>query len=312
MAILLIIWVYLAKSFHLPAHGYGNPQYLPLGLANPYFVRFASDPNTSVLDDAKALNPTFFSLWIGNNDVLGYAAGGGEGDWITHADSVSMAIEFILAQLTATGAKGVIANLPDMMAAPYFTVMKAKVPYNGLVLTRQGQVDSLNFAYSQLGITFQLGQNPFIVEDAVTHYPRQMVATDIFLLTLPTDSLQCYGWGSAVPIPHRFILDAAETTAVNNAIAAYNLKIKELAVGYDLALVDVFSLMQDLKEGIISDGVTLTTEFVTGNTFSLDGIHLTQMGYAYIANQFVIAINEKYGSSIPTVSIANYPSVVLP
>lgn len=33
---------------------------------------------TSVLSDAMAKKPTFFSLWIGNNDVL-YASSGGSG-----------------------------------------------------------------------------------------------------------------------------------------------------------------------------------------------------------------------------------------
>ena len=54
------------------------------------------------------------------------------------------------------------------------------------------------------------------------------------------------------------------------------------------------------------------TDFVTGNAFSLDGIHLTQMGYAYIANQFILGINSKYGSNLPTVSLTNYQSVILP
>ena len=63
-----------AKSFHLLAPGYGNIANLSLGLANPYFVRMTgATPNASVLDLALAQAPTFFSLWIGNNDVLGYA-----------------------------------------------------------------------------------------------------------------------------------------------------------------------------------------------------------------------------------------------
>jgi hypothetical protein len=34
---------------------------------------------TSVVAYAAAQAPTFFSLWIGNNDVLGYATTGGDG-----------------------------------------------------------------------------------------------------------------------------------------------------------------------------------------------------------------------------------------
>ena len=218
----------------------------------------------------------------------------------------------LLTNLTSGGAKGAIANIPDMLSAPYFSFMNTKVPYNGLVLTSQAQVDALNAAYQPLGITFALGQNPFIVQDATSPYPRQMKSTDIFLLTLPTDSLQCFQYGSAIPIPHKYILDETEAANVNNAIQAYNQLISDLASQYDLAFVDAFGVVQDLKDGIVSEGITLNTDFVTGNAFSLDGIHLTQIGYAYIANQFIMSINSKYSSNIPTVSLTNYQSVILP
>jgi len=304
-----------AKSFHLLAPGYGNPAYIELGLANPYFVRFAQNGETSsVLTDAVAMSPTFFSLWIGNNDVLGYAADGGQGDWITMGDTVAGSINGILQTMTeVVGAKGVIANLPDIMTAPYFTYMGTKIPYNGLVLTRQGQVDSLNFAYQALGITFELGQNPFIVEDAATGLPRKMLDTDIFLLTLPTDSIKCYGYGSAISIPHKYILDANEISNVNNAVAEYNGIIGNLATTYNLAFVDINKYFKDVAEsGVTQDGESLTIEFITGGIFSLDGIHLSKKGYALIANQFIMAINEKYGANVPQVSVVDYPGIEFP
>jgi hypothetical protein len=68
-----------AKSFHLGAAEYGNAAGVALGKANPYYVRFASSATSSVLQDAVSQSPTFFSLWIGNNDVLSYATNGGKG-----------------------------------------------------------------------------------------------------------------------------------------------------------------------------------------------------------------------------------------
>lgn len=300
-----------AKSFHLLAPGYGD--FAGIGTyANPYYARFASSAVSTVIGDAIDMEPTFFSLWIGNNDILGYASSGGASDSITGVDSYAYFMNTILMSITATGAKGVIASIPDMMKSPYFAFMSTQVPYNGLVLTRQGQVDSLNFAYQPLGITFSLGQNPFIVEDAVTHFPRQMKDSDIFLLTLPTDSLQCFFMGSSVPIPHKYILDEDETENVNNAIDAYNEIIASLAAQYDLGYVDTYQMMSDLEEGIITDGVTLTTEFVIGNAFSLDGVHLTSMGYAFIANMFINEINKKFNANLPVVSVTSYSSVILP
>src|SRR5690606_16453345 len=41
-----------AKSFHLVAPGYGNPAGIAAGMANPYFARFASSDNATVIGDA--------------------------------------------------------------------------------------------------------------------------------------------------------------------------------------------------------------------------------------------------------------------
>jgi len=68
-----------AKSYHLVAPGYGNLEGVLGGTANPYYARFASSPMATVIGDAVAQSPTFFSVWIGNNDVLGYATSGGLG-----------------------------------------------------------------------------------------------------------------------------------------------------------------------------------------------------------------------------------------
>ena len=68
-----------AKSFHLLASGYGNVAGLATGTANPYYVRIASSPDATIIGDAAAQGPTFFSLWIGNNDILSFATSGGAG-----------------------------------------------------------------------------------------------------------------------------------------------------------------------------------------------------------------------------------------
>lgn len=126
-----------AKSFHLLAPGYGNPAGLGTApaTANPYFVRFASTPATSsVLSDALAQDPTFFSLWIGGNDVLGYATNGGVptsqdpilGNDITPPATFEVVYKQLIAQLTTGGRKGVVANLPYINTLPFFTT----VPYN--------------------------------------------------------------------------------------------------------------------------------------------------------------------------------------
>lgn len=318
-----------AKSYHLLAAGYGNPAN-GAGNYNPYFTRFASDPATSTVLDELPGSFTFFSLWIGSNDVLGYAYNGGENDEITPTADFEAAMTGILEILTASGAQGIIANIPDITALPLFNA----VPYNALVLSAEDAA-ALNGAYDQVeaqlqqnGITYEYpftfteGPNGFLVQDATLPLPpplnvRQLQEGEMIILTVPQDSLMNHGMGSfdlvnMVPygIPDKYVLDAIETSEIETAIAAFNSTIFTMAESYDLALVDFYAFTQTLAStGYSEAGITFTNEFITGNAFSLDGVHPTQMGYAVIANLFIDAINEKYGAKIPGVWAADYPGI---
>lgn len=121
-----------AKSFHLLFDGYGNPANLASATANPYFVRIASSPTATVLEDAMAQNPTFFTLSeIGAGDVLGYALTGGDGsDPITSEAIFNASFNALVGTLTSAGAKGVVANAPYITDLPHFTT----VPHNPVPL----------------------------------------------------------------------------------------------------------------------------------------------------------------------------------
>ncbi|MGQ3579592.1 SGNH/GDSL hydrolase family protein [Ornithobacterium rhinotracheale] len=162
-----------AKSYHLLASGYGNPTLLEQKLANPYFVRFASQPNASVLSDALAQKPTFFTLWIGNNDVLGYAMNGAastdqkgnlkpttyNSNDLSDANLVAGSIKTLVEKLTTTGAKGAVANLPYVEDIPYFTTVPAE-PLSPLNKSYAAQIQILNGFYSKLNQVFDLLKTP--------------------------------------------------------------------------------------------------------------------------------------------------------
>lgn len=138
-----------AKSFHLLAPGYGSIANFP-DAANPYFIRMASAPDATVIGDAMAMSPTFFSLWIGNNDVLGYATSGGDGsDSITEKATFDFALTTLVQTITSAGAKGIISNIPNVADAPYFTT----VPHAPLDPTNPDfgpQIPTLNGIFGQL------------------------------------------------------------------------------------------------------------------------------------------------------------------
>lgn len=317
-----------AKSFHLITPGYAA--------LNPYFGRFASSPTTSVIADASAQDATFFSCWIGANDVLTYAIAGGAADSITDINTFSYSVDLILDYMTANGAKGVVANIPDITSIPYFTFMNTQLPYVGLVLDAE-QAATLNFAYASfeqylnsLGVTwsygfnFVEGPNAFVVEDETIPLPapfnvRQMTAGELFLLTLPTDSLINHGMGSvnqagAQPVPYgipdKYFISLAEKTEIQEAVAAYNNVLAGLANSYGLAFADMHAkLAEAASTGIEWDGILFTADFITGNSFSLDGVHMTGQGYALATNFFIDAINAKYNSQIKYVGPNRYPGI---
>lgn len=146
-----------AKSFHVLASGYGNIENLATGKANPYYVRHATSPNATILSDAMALDPTFFTNWIGSNDVLAYAMSGGVGksqegnldpstygaNDITDLQVFTSTYRTIVNTLTSKGAKGIVATIPSVTSIPYFTT----VPYNPLtpeLLGGSTVIDQLN------------------------------------------------------------------------------------------------------------------------------------------------------------------------
>ena len=279
------------------------------GYANPFYQRMASHPtNASMLTDAIAQNPTFFSLLIGSDDVMTYAMAGGSAGSITSLAAFNIAIDSIISGLTKNSAKGVIGNIPDLMDLPFFTT----IPYNGLTLT-QALADQLNPLYAPLGISFIAGDNPFIVADADSTLGFRKIQPDEFLvLTTPLDSIKCYNWGSLTPIPERFCLKKSEIDAIQTAITNYNIKLRTVAQAKGLAFVDVNAFYKKIKSGIVYNGVAINAEFVKGGMFSLDGIQLNPLGNAMLANEFIKAINQTYSSTIQQVDVTKYRGVVFP
>jgi len=327
-----------AKSYHLAAAGYGNLAGVPGGLASPYFARFASSSSTSILADALVQNPTFFSLWIGGNDVLGYATTGGDGtNPITPTATFDAAYNDLATQLSAGGRKGVVANLPYINTLPFFRT----VPYNPVALdaTKAAQLNAgyaaynngLLFAVANLGlpaeeaarrkVVFQVGQNPVIIVDSyltnLTGFgiPSYRPATKEDFLVLPSRNFigTLVGGnpaavnGVSVPLADKWVLCFNEAAEIKTATDSYNVTIAAAAAAHNLAFVDAKATMDQLLNGGIRFGnYHMTTSFVTGGAFSLDGVHPCARGYALIANKFIQAVNAKYGSTVKTVDLGMY------
>ncbi|MEE4175909.1 MAG: hypothetical protein V2I46_00220, partial [Bacteroides sp.] len=270
---------------------------------NPYFGRFAPNQMASMLEATLQVNPTFYALWIGNYDVMGYAISGGEGDVITELGTFNNSLNAILDGLSSSGAAGAVANIPSFKDIPFFTT----VPINSLQLTQE-LADQLNLGYAaynqgaaQIGvpeINFQAGYNYWVIQD--TSFPYNMLGSlrqirdgEYLLMSVPQDSLKCAYWGSQVPIPGRYTLIAPEVEKISSATNAFNIAISDAVDGRNATLVDINMAFDMLgRTGFTIDGITLTNEFVSGNVFSLDGLHLTGQGNAFVARLFIEKIND--------------------
>jgi len=361
-----------AKSFHLLAPGYGNVAGVPTGAANPYYARFASSSTSTVIEDAASLNPSFFSLWIGNNDILSYATSGGVGvDQLGNYDPSSYGSNDItdpivfagaysaqVNALTAGGAKGVLINIADVTSIPYFTTVPAQsIPLDAATaaalnaqfaayntqalpgLVSFGVITAAEAALRQ--VNFSAGMNyPIMVDDNLTDIGgylqgppfnldpltagllsqlRQVKANDLIVLTAasvlgttPDPGNPQFVIGVSIPLEDQYVLSNIEQGYVANASSAYNATINAIAAANDLGYVDAKTALAEVaNQGVSYDGGVLTSKFVTGGAFSLDGVHPTPRGYAYTANTIIDVINAKYNATIPKVDIGSYGTIMV-
>lgn len=279
-------------------------------VGNPYFERLLPDntaPTYRYFDYANAQNHTFFTFWLGNNDVLGYATNGAvtnPGDPTTVLTSVSTFTqrygEFINA-LTDKKQKGVVATIPDVTAVPYFTTV-----------TRAALLAGANAAGANV-------KDLYIISSTGN---RAATDQDLFVLPFSSSGLlgkptpgnpAPYGLHPNNPIESKYVLDPEEVAIIKKQVEQFNNVIKSTAESKGLAVADAHTYLNKVNNpGILYNGIAINAKFITGNAFSLDGIHLTPMGNAMIANLFIDAINAKYDSRIPKVDATQYRGVIIP
>jgi len=285
--------------------------YQPYGNLNGYYERLlpgnAGTNTTTYLDFVTAKPFTFFSNWLGNNDALGYATSGGAGDVLTDKATFAGLYNLLIGRLTATGAKGVVGTIPDVTSVPYFNTITVGAVL-GAVQKQNPQVQALFINALVSGTTFA---------------PRAATAQDLIVLTFPTSKIGQptvtpygtlpYGLTPYTPIENQYVLDANEVALTQDYVQYYNATIKSVAAAKGLAVFDAYTFLNNIKQhGLVEDGISLSSNYISGGIFSLDGVHLTPRGYAIVANEFIKAINAKYGSTIPLTNVSEYSGVKFP
>ncbi len=229
-------------------------------------------------------NPTFVSIWIGNNDVLPPALSGFATGAPTAVDSFVANYDKMISELTA-GAPGLGGLL---IGVANTSVIAAVFPVDSL----------LNDPVLDAEFNAAAGTTVPIASDCVGAHA--LVSIDIIAAIRAHQVPAAIGCATTDP----FTLNTLKQGVITASVTAYNAHIQSVATSNGFAYVDVNPLIARLKaQGLIStvpNFLSPTNPF--GPIFTLDGVHPSALAQQILANAFITAINAKYGSAIDTVA----------
>lgn len=268
-----------------PADGYDNLGISGAVVANALSKTTGDDPTNyfdlvlqgqgTMLRQALAQRPTFVTVELGVNDAVRAVLAGTDAALITSGEFQALYTQVMDSLVAAPTAPGLaLMNIPNVTDIPFATAI-------GLDVVGPGGVVRL--------------------KDAAGPLP------DGSRILLTAGELIAGGYGLpglAPPLPDSLVLTVAEVANIEAAVAAYNAVIAQQASARGAALADAHGLFARAHaEGIVVAGTRYTTAYLRGGLFSRDGIHPSSLGHGLLANEFIRAINARFGGSIPAVDL---------
>jgi|WetSurMetagenome_2_1015567.scaffolds.fasta_scaffold26220_2 lysophospholipase L1-like esterase len=209
------------------------------------------------------LAPTFVIIWIGANDVLGGAVTGNP-NYTVPASAFAQIFPAIVGSMAQTGAKMVLANIPDVTVLPVLS--------KGSFLAAQGMPIA------------KFGMGP---DDYATPYSHEHIK----LILEGKDS---------GPLGPGEILHAADVPKIQAILEADNQVIAAVGAQFHAPVVDMHTIFNKIKKHgyKLPNGQVLTADYL-GGLFGIDGTHPTTTGQAILAKEFTKTINAYYHTSLP-------------
>jgi lysophospholipase L1-like esterase len=244
---------------------------------------------------AVASKAALYTVWLGNNDVLGAVVRGVAQDGVTLTPAAAFRTAYgqVLSALATTGGKIVVATIPDVTAIPYATTIP---PFVVNPSTRQPVLVN-GSPVALLGPT-----GPLSTGTLVTLAASSLLAKGV---GVPTTL-----GGTGLPLPGEVILDQAEVATIQDRVRQDNQAIRDAAQANGATVLDLNAIFEDiLTRGRNVGGVTLSAEFLTGGLFGYDGLHLTDIGYALVANEWIPALSAAGVANLPLVNLAPFLGV---
>lgn len=284
---------------------------------NPFYDLILRNRGTFA-EEAAVLDPSFILVWLGTTDVLNYALVGGDPILAPGLPTSPATFEAILGplldllvQLTDDIA---VFNVPDVTRFPFLHAVPPIVidPLTGepkTITIFEEVVDPVTgdtlVVQRQIPVPLLGPEGPLGPGDLVTLDAGPLTEAGI---GVPVDQD-----GLGIPLPDHVVLDVGEQFVAREAVVRYNEALERLTAARGLALVDAHGVVEDLvrEEGILSDGVRLGDEWLTGQAFGLDGASFTAKGYGVLTNRLIDVLNGRYGSRLPHVRTADLPGIRL-
>ena len=263
-------------------------------------ARFILRGQGTAVAQAIAQGPTFIAVWIGGNDALSAVFAGTPAVMTSSADFKTR-YEALLNALVAGAPNAgiVVGNIPTQ-PLPYMLLIQPVV-----VNPTTGQPFTLPNGQT-IPLIAELGDGtvgPLPAGSFVLLHARTNLATGFGLPnSAPFNALPNAGR----PLPNSDVITPAEFAAIATRVNEFNQHIAAAAAARNIPVADIKGLFDRVYApgGYHFGPIVVTPAPVTGGFFGLDFFHLTDLGYAMFANEYIRTINKAYETQIPVASAA--------
>ena len=267
------------------------------------------------LEAAAEVQPTFVTVWMGNNDALGAittAGNAGDASLVTDPTTFASRYSSMMDELDAMGTieGGVLIGAVQVVAAPYLTQGRV---WAGFEPTFDALTAPLNvFNVNANCLAFQaLTATDTAWASVPFHHGAPLLAS----AQAKADSVLAGQLNPATMVPAELDCSATDVVTVPEmvnlitSVTAFNTTIEAEADERSWVYLDPNVLLLQLAAdtdavrpfpafaGTAAADVTLNTPF--GTALSIDGIHPSATSHVTVANALIAAINAAYGTSIP-------------
>jgi lysophospholipase L1-like esterase len=245
-------------------------------------------------------DPTFVSLWIGNNDAvtsLTNPANPGRLDSLTSVSTFTSQYTQILDAIEAEGAEAVLVSVADVSVVPYASL--------GATYWCIKNQPACGVFPATFPATFTVNNN---CAPIATGIPGAMGDSVLVPWPIGVPLIGAAAQGTPTTLDCSVDTDVvtpAEYAGVRTAIAGYNAFIQAEATARGFAYFDInVPLGAAVLAGQIPPFPDLSAALGGGNVtfgpfFSLDGVHPSTAAHQVIADSLASAINQKYGTTLP-------------